>query len=399
MPEVHPYGISDHWDGPLDVSAFEAWARALRKRLVANAVDLGFVFATPGYDDVFGEILEILQIHCQIPELIGCTGNSLVSQGFEYEHGEGISVALHSLPGAEVTGFELSGTNGGEAFFGDGWELPEQMERRPPNGFLLFADPFSLPAEPLLEEFNRRFPGLPVLGGLACGTQKVRRTTLFHNHSVIESGAVGVAIGGRVALESVISQGCQPVGDSFTVTSAEKNVLDGIGNRKAYEVLSDVFEDLPDSMKLKSRGNLHVGFVIDEYRDGFARGDFLVRNLIGADPNRGALLVGAHPRVGQTLQFQLRDRHAAMEDMNNRLGKIQQALGDRAIFGALLSTCTGRGKSFFKVPDFDAGSIQESLGPVGMAGFFGNGEFGPVGGRNFVHGYTASLALFVEKVA
>jgi small ligand-binding sensory domain FIST len=224
-----------------------------------------------------------------------------------------------------------------------------------------------------------------------------KKTTLFHNHEVVERGAVGVAIGGGVTIESVISQGCRPVGDSFTVTSAEKNILEGIANRKAYEVLSDVFDELPDSLKLKSRGNLHVGFVIDEYQHEFDRGDFLVLNLIGADPDRGALLVGALPRVGQTLQFQLRDRHSAMDDMNSRLESIRKNLGDREIYGALLSSCTGRGKAFFKVLDFDASSIQEQVGPIGMAGFFGNGEFGPIVGVNFVHGYTAAVALFTKK--
>jgi small ligand-binding sensory domain FIST len=237
---------------------------------------------------------------------------------------------------------------------------------------LLFL-PIPFP-EQMLAEFNREFPGTPVLGGLACGTRQRKKTTLFHNHSVIETGAVGIAIGGDVVIESLISQGCLPVGDSYTITSVEKNILDGIANRKAYEVLSDVFDELPDSMKLKSRGNLHVGFVVDEYLHEFQRGDFLVRNLIGADPARGALLVGALPRVGQTVQFQLRDRHSAMEDIRARLEVLRERLASREVYGALLTSCTGRGKAFFKVPDFDASTIQEQLGTIGMAGFFGNGE-------------------------
>lgn len=149
-------------------------------------------------------------------------------------------------------------------------------------------------------------------------------------------------------------------------------------------------------MKMKSRGNIHVGFAIDEYQYEFGRGDFLVRNLIGADPKVGALLVGARPRVGQTLQFQMRDRHSAMEDLRSRLELMAIRLRGKRLYGALLTTCTGRGNAFFKVPDFDASTIQESIGPVGTSGFFGNGEFGPVGGVNFVHGYTAAAAFFVE---
>ena len=397
MSNLSTYAVSDHWDGSFEDAGFEAWAQALRKRLVADQVDLAFVFATPEYEPYFADILEIVQIHCQAPHVVGGTGNSLVSQGFEYEHSEGVSVSLHRLPGGTVDSFELAASEDGSFPDFDDERVLKELEEKAPNGFVVFADPFSTHPENILVEFNRRFPGIPVMGGLACGTREVSKTTLFLNHRPINRGAVGVAIGGEVIIESLISQGCQPVGDSFIITSAEKNILEGIANRKAYEVLSDVFDELPDAMKLKSRGNLHVGFVINEYQQEFDRGDFLVRNLIGADPKRGALLVGALPRVGQTLQFQLRDRHSAMEDMNDQLEKMAHSLTGRKLYGGLLATCTGRGKQFFKVPDFDAGSIQDHLGPVGVSGFFGNGEFGPVGGVNFVHGYTAALSVFTNK--
>ena len=396
MPTEHRYSVSDHWDGPFEESRFEEWAKRLRSQLLSEKADVGFIFTTPDYESEIEDILEIVQIHCQVAHLIGCSGNSLVSQGFEYEDGEGISVALHSLPGAEIESFEIPDQESADFNVGTAKFLSGNQAFSP-NGFLVFADPFSLNPEAMLTFFNKEFPGVPVLGGLACGTQNKRETTLFLNGRAIYHGAVGLVIGGDVVIESVISQGCQPVGDSYTVTSAANNVLDGIGNRNAYEVLSDVFSDLPDAMKQKSKGNLHVGFVMDEYQEDFERGDFLVRNLIGADPKRGALLVGALPRVGQTVQFQMRDRHAAMEDLNSRLDEFCQAVKGREIYGALLSTCTGRGKAFFKVPDFDASSIQESIGPVGMIGFFGNGEFGPVCGVNFVHGYTAALAIFLKK--
>tara|TARA_B100001123_G_scaffold451015_1_gene626014 strand:+ start:7469 stop:8662 length:1194 start_codon:yes stop_codon:yes gene_type:complete len=396
MSQVHSFSVSDHWDGPFDETRFEVWAKTLRSCLQADTVDLGIIFATPGYEKNWEEILEILQIHCRVSTLIGCSGNALVSQGFEFEEGMGVSVSLLSLPGAKLTSFEFSVQELEYLNAESGSEF-EQRLTVSPNGFLIFADPFSMNPEKMLAFFNREFPEISVHGGLACGTHEQRESVLFLNNRVVLEGAVGLAVGGDVVIESVISQGCQPVGESYIITSAAANVLNGIGNRSAYDVLSDVFSGLPDAMKLKSKGNLHVGFVIDEYQEDYQCGDFLVRNLIGADPKSGALLVGALPRVGQTLQFQMRDRHAAMEDLNKKLNEIQPALQEREIFGAILSTCTGRGKRFFKVPDFDASSIQECIGPVGMVGFFGNGEFGPVGGVNFVHGYTAALAIFASK--
>lgn len=397
MSNPSDYSVSDHWDGAFDEEKFEAWAKELRCGLSAETVDIGFVFATPGYGSALAEMLEILQIHCQIKQLVGCTGNSLVSQGFEYEEGKGVSVALHSLPGVETQSFELEGYDPGDDIPPHTWDPLEKMDLDGPNGFVVFADPFSVKSETMMEVFNSRFPGKPVLGGLASGTQSERATQLFHNTKVLDSGAVGISIGGKVGIESAISQGCSPFGESFTVTAAENNVLNGIANRNAYEVLSDAFDGLPDDMKMKSRGNIHVGFVIDEYQEDFGRGDFLVRNLIGADPKVGALLVGALPRVGQTLQFQMRDRHSAMEDLRERLELLTVRINGRKVYGGLLTTCTGRGNAFFKVTDFDASTIQDYMGPLGMSGFFGNGEFGPVGGVNFVHGYTAAAAFFVER--
>jgi small ligand-binding sensory domain FIST len=396
MSDTHRYAVADHWAGDFEENRFERWAKQLRNRLKADSVDVGFVFATPGYGSVMTEILEILQIHCHIKHLLGCTGNSLVSDGFEYEEGEGVAVALHNLPGAEIQVFELDGHETGGEVPNYVWDPFDALGNLNPNGFLVFADPFSVNSETMMDALNRRFPGKPVLGGLASGTQVDRSTALFHNSRILESGAVGLAIGGKVGLESAISQGCLPFGDPLIVTAAENNVLNGIANRSAYEVLSDAFESLSDAMKMKSRGNIHVGFAIDEYQYEFGRGDFLVRNLIGADPKVGALLVGARPRVGQTLQFQMRDRHSAMEDLRSRLELMAIRLRGKRLYGALLTTCTGRGNAFFKVPDFDASTIQESIGPVGTSGFFGNGEFGPVGGVNFVHGYTAAAAFFVE---
>ena len=246
MSAISTYAVSDHWDGPFEEAAFETWAKRLRKHLISDQVDLAFVFATPEYRDAFPEILEIVQIHGQVPNIVGCTGNSLVSQGFE--DGAGISVSLHRLPGSRIETFTLISEMSDEYPAAEDSAVFDSLEKSGPNGFVVFADPFSIHPEQMLVEFNRRFPKVPVLGGLACGTREVKETTLFLNHKGVDRGAVGGAVGGTVAIESLISQGCQPVGDSFIITSAEKNILEGIANRKAYEVLSDVFDELPDEL-------------------------------------------------------------------------------------------------------------------------------------------------------
>jgi small ligand-binding sensory domain FIST len=208
---------------------------------------------------------------------------------------------------------------------------------------------------------------------------------------------VAISFGGKVALASVISQGCTPIGETWTITRAERNLIHEIGNRPAYKVLAETFSQLSPEQQQQAQGNLFVGLVINEYLEEFHRGDFLIRNLMGADPVSGTLAVAALPRTGQTIQFQCRIAQAGTEDIEALLQRTQKQLTGKTIYGGCLCSCNGRGYRLFGAPHHDAGHVQKHLGPMGLAGFFCNGEIGPVGERNFLHGYTASLALFVNK--
>ena len=208
---------------------------------------------------------------------------------------------------------------------------------------------------------------------------------------------MAISVGGEVKLSGVISQGCTPIGDTWTLTHVEHNMIHQIANRPAYAVLADTVQKLSPADQQKARGNLFIGLVVNEYLEDFHRGDFLVRQLIGGDPNSGVLAVGALPRAGQTMQFQRRDAAAATEDMGELLGLAKKKLGGATIYGGCLCCCNGRGKNLFGEPNHDAELVQKELGPIGLAGFFCNGEIGPVGEKNYLHGFTASLALFVKK--
>jgi small ligand-binding sensory domain FIST len=208
---------------------------------------------------------------------------------------------------------------------------------------------------------------------------------------------VAIAIGGLVELAGVISQGCTPIGETWTLTRVEQNLIHNIGNRPAYSVLAETFQKLPEEEQRKSQGNLFIGLVVNEYLEEFHRGDFLVRNLIGGDPKSGVLAVGAMPRAGQTMQFQRRDAAAATEDMTELLGVSKEKLAGATVYGGCLCCCNGRGRHLFGRANHDVEIIQRCLGPLGLAGFFCNGEIGPVGRKNYLHGFTASLALFVKK--
>ena len=265
------------------------------------------------------------------------------------------------------------------------------------NGWLVFIDPFHLDAESWLRSWNQTYAPLPALGGLASGVFSDQTTQVYLNGDVFEDGGVAISVGGDVKLASVISQGCTPIGETWTLTRVEQNLIRQIANRPAYAVLAETFQKLPPAEQQKARGNLFIGLVVNEYLEDFHRGDFLVRNLIGGDPNSGVLSVGAMPRAGQTMQFQRRDAAAATEDMNELLARARNQLAGTVIYGGCLCCCNGRGQNLFGRPNHDAEMVQQRLGPLGLTGFFCNGEIGPVGEKNFLHGYTASLALFVKK--
>jgi small ligand-binding sensory domain FIST len=392
------YSVAAHWQEPFEEAGFQRWVQQLRGKLRGEKVSLGLVFIAPRFFPQAGKVLEILRIHGQAPLLAGCSSSSLIAGGEELEGNAGIAVGLYALPGAELKAFhfnqkdvETAGQDAGH------WERCSRVSASETNGWLVFADPFRMDGEAWLESWNAAYGPLPTMGGLASGEDNAQYTQVYLNGEVFDEGGVAISVGGRVELAGVISQGCTPIGETWTLTRVDGNLIQQIGNRPAYEVLAETFNSMPTTDQRKSRGNLFVGLVTNEYLEEFHRGDFLVRNLLGADPQTGAIAVGALPRTGQTLQFQRRDAAAATEDMEALLSRAKEQLKDATIFGGCLCCCNGRGKGMFGTPNHDAQMVQAALGPMGLTGFFCNGEIGPVGKRNFLHGYTAALALFVRK--
>lgn len=392
----HRYGVSAFWNQEFDEEKLRAWARDLRERLRAPSVSLGLVFMTPHYFASAPQILEVLRLHAQIPLLLGCSGGSLIVGGREIEDQPGIVVSLLSLPGAELRGVHFKQEQVEQADGPQFWHAAAGLKPDKVNGWLAMVDPFTLDAESWLRGWNEAYPQKPIQGGLASAGNS-QQVQVYLDGTVYEEGGVAVAVCGQVELLSVISQGCTPIGETWTITKAEQNLISQIANRPAYEVLSETFNNLSAQEQELARGNLLIGLVVNEYLETFHRGDFLVRNILGGDPASGILAVGALPRPGQTMQFQRRDATAATEDMNELLDHLLPRLAGRPIYGGCLFSCTGRGQRLFGMPNHDAGLIQEKAGPLELSGFFCNGEIGPIGEKNFLHGYTASLALFTAR--
>jgi small ligand-binding sensory domain FIST len=391
------FSVAEHWAGGFDEAGLRKWAGSLRDKLAGREVNLGLLFVSPRFFDQGKELLEILQIETRAKMFAGCSGASLIAGGSEIEEQPGLTLGLYHLPGAKLQAFHMTQEQVEEASGPGYWHMETGVAADVTNGWLAFADPFSFQIDQWLNTWNEAYPALPTLGGMASGDYSAQRTQLYLNGEVFEEGCVAISVAGDIALASMISQGCTPIGETWTITKAERNLIYEIANRPAYEVLAETLNKLPMEEKQKLRGNLFIGLVINEYLEEFHRGDFLIRNLIGVDPSSGVLAVGAFPRVGQTIQFQRRDARAGTEDMEVLLHATEKKVAGREVYGACLCSCNGRGRGMFSKADHDAQHVQQAFGPIGVAGFFCNGELGPVGNKNFVHGYTASLALFVKK--
>lgn len=355
---------------------------------VGGRASCAFVFCSADYRAHLPDFLELIQLHAHAPIVAGCSGAGLIGTALEAEHTSGFSLLLLNLPDTRIHPFAFSGES-------DHADLDGMIDVQPSDleAWILLVNPLAIAIEPWLDQWNATFPGVPCLGGLASGGARGDDVFLWRDRELVEGG-VAIGFQGGVRVRTLVSQGCRPVGQPLPITGAEQNFVLSLGSRPAYQVLEETFGALPESDKALARGNLFVGLAMSEYIEEFKTGDFLVRNLLGADPQQGVVAIGAHPRVGQTLQFQLRDGRSADAELRN-LAAEKSAEGARP-FASLLFACTGRGRHLFGTPSHDATILAETFGAVPAAGFFCNGEIGPVGGKNFVHGYTASAALFTD---
>ncbi|MCE7972952.1 MAG: hypothetical protein DYG92_01315 [Leptolyngbya sp. PLA1] len=378
--------------------------------------DLVFVFFSQHHVEFASEISETVRRRLSPGCLIGVSTVAAIADTTELESSPGISLLAARAPGVRISPFssdmlpawdgdELSRTRFSEIFGGG----PDH------RAAFFFADPFSTPLIKLLPAMNEaRGEGAasPILGGLASASQSPGGNAMLLNDRVLRSGAVGVSLLGNVRVDTIVSQGCRAFGPNLVITKSQRNLIFELGGKPALEAVSEAIEALPGEQREGLRSGLFIGRVIDEYKSRFGRGDFLIRNVVGVDHNRGAIAVAEPVHVGQTIRLHMRDAATAHEDLALLLDA--QRLYDPPA-GVLLVTCNGRGRRLFGVPNHDAAAVARAFAgpvpgetlakpgkaieppgapPVPLAGCFANGEIGPVGGRSFVHGHTACMALF-----
>ncbi len=326
------------------------------------------------------------------PAVVGCTAYGVIGAGHGVADAGAVSCLAAVLPGARITPFRLDAARASDGVVVTGMPAPSADDR---IGMLL-ADPYRFPVDAFVAQSATRLGGLPIAGGLAGGPADLggAGVRLFLDGQVHEGGAAGVLLGGPLDVATVVSQGCRPVGPPMVVTEASGHKISQLAGIDAVTKLEEIIAGLPVAERLLVAGGLHIGIAIDEYAEQHERGDFVIRGVAAADPVSGVLTIGDIVEVGQTVRFQVRDATTAAADLDQLLAVFGQVSGIEPVGGALLFACHGRGAAFFGTPDHDVQAVRRALLPEGVGGFFATGEIGPIGGRNHVHGFTASILVF-----
>jgi small ligand-binding sensory domain FIST len=370
--------------------------------LAGHTPDLVVAFATHHHGSALEELGPRIARRLGARHVIGCTAESVIGGEHEIEGRPGLALWAAELPQSVVRSFEVQAhaDEDGDPVFS---QLPP-VESPARTSLLLLADPYTFPTDHYLQALNDELPGVPAMGGIASGASGPGQTLFFSVDGVREAGAMGVSIEGGVELLPVVSQGCRPVGKPWVITECERNVIHKLAGRPALEVMMETWSSIaPDEQRLMQNAPF-VGLAIDPSRPRFERGDFLVRGLMGLDQRARTIAVADFVRRGQTVCFLVRDASTAGEDLRQLMasqggGPLPAEVEARSA-GALLFSCNGRGCRMFKRPDHDIGCVRAVLDrAVPTAGFFAAGEIGPVGGRNFLHGFTASVAVFRPRTA
>ena len=268
--------------------------------------------------------------------------------------------------------------------------------------FILMADPFSSSVNDLLQGLDFAYPEAVKVGGLASVDSFNRVSGLFCEDSLYDEGIVGVALYGDVVVDTIVAQGCRPIGKPYQVVEAERNILISISDPEGgeavsppLEVLQNLFTTLSEEDRLLAQSSLFIGVAQDSFKVSLDHGDFLIRTLLGVDPKVGAIAVGDRLRPGQRVQFHLRDAQTSADDLKTLLQRYQKqaSITASAPVGALMFACMGRGEGLYGERNFDSGLFADHLGPVPLSGFFCGGEIGPIGKTTFLHGFTSVFGI------
>ncbi|MDA1128523.1 MAG: FIST C-terminal domain-containing protein [Chloroflexi bacterium] len=379
--------------------AIEECAVSIRSSVGNEPLDLAIAFISPHYEDSFEQVTDLMAEKLGAKHMFGCSGGGVIGNGLEIEQRAGVSITAAILPNVGIKPFHLQAHGLPDMDAGpDQWEtLIGVTADRDPH-FVMVADPYSFPVQDLLMGMDYAFPRATKIGGLASGASRQGGNALFLDEQVLRTGAIGLALDGNITVDTVVAQGCRPIGHPMRISKSESNMLLELDGRPPMEVLRSMVPELPERDRELLGHSLFLGVVMDELVDHPLQGDFLIRNVMGMDGSSGGLAIGEMLKEGQLVQFHLRDAETSTDDLMAVLSRYAGDNRENEIPGALLFSCLGRGEYLYGKPNHDTDLFREKLGEVPLGGFFCNGEIGPVSGTTFLHGYTSSFGLFRPKL-
>lgn len=399
------------------------WANALSTRVSLEAAitevvekaqnslsvnaDIGLVFIASAYSSEYSRLMPLLQEKLSVPILIGCGGGGIIGmnsygQSQEVEGEPALSLTLIQAPGVKAHAFHINSDELPDLDSSpDHWINLVGVSPEDQPSFIILSDPFSAPMNDLLQGLDFAYPGSVKIGGLASGNP-TGGSGLFCNYHYYRQGTVGLALSGNIVMETIVAQGCRPIGKVYQITQGERNIIVELTNQDTnkvgspLEMLQNLIQTLNEEDRFLAEHSLFVGVARDEFKQFLGQGDFLIRNLIGVEPRSGAIAIAERVRTGQRIQFYLRDARASADDLQLMLEKFTRSQ-NTASSGALLFACLGRGEGLYGQPNFDSRLFQYYLPNIPVAGFFCNGEIGPVGDGTFLHGYTSVFGICRSK--
>lgn len=367
---------------------------------LTSPADIGLVFISSAFTSEYSRLLPLLAEKLSVPLLIGCSGGGVIGtngggQTVEKEAEPALSLTLARLPGVNVKGFHIVAE-----------ELPDLdsppqawldligVPSSPLPQFILLSGALSSGINDLLQGLDYAYPGSVIVGGQAIGGGINSRSALFYNHRLYREGTVGIALSGNIVLETIVAQGCRPIGKPYQVTSCDRNIVLELDEQVPLIMLRDLIATLSEEERILAQHSLFVGVAMDEFKQDLQQGDFLIRSILGVDPTGGAIAITDYIRPGQRLQFHLRDAQTSAEDLEFLLMQYhEQQTKETSAFGALMFSCVGRGEGLYGKPNFDSELFKRYLNDTPLAGFFCGGEIGPVGGSTFLHNYTSVFGI------
>jgi len=385
-------------DSPSFTEAVTQASEQILASLDGKRPDLAVVFISSHHSPSYVTAPELLAESLGAKVLIGCSAAGVIGGGQEVERRPGIAISAAILPGVGISPFHLNQDELPSPDAGpQEWQTLLGVHPDDCPAIMLLPDPFTLRSDHLLAGLDFAYPAAVKIGGLASGGGQPGTNALFINDKSVRSGAVGIAFSGDLAVETVVAQGCRPIGKPLVVTKSEVNVISKLGDQTPLEVLNELFEAAETREKRLIRRSLQIGIIMDRLAQDRSEGEFLIRNVLGADEEDGTLAVGELVQEGQVVQFFVRDAQAADEDLRLMLEEYIDNLDEGDIpASALLFSCLGRGQYLYGSPDHDTTIFTEMVADIPIAGFFSNGEIGPLGDQTFLHGYSASFALFKQ---